>query len=349
MSHDYQAVLWNPQKKKYDQFIVLGVIIYLVSFATLTLLFDSNITIETLIIRAFGSLAIILLQLILSIGPLTRLNRGFMPLLYNRRHLGVVMFLIATVHGVFSLIQFHALGDSSIIDSLFKANQNYATVGDFPFQTLGFFALIILFTMASTSHDFWNTNLGPRIWKIIHMFVYLAYLLIVFHVLLGAYQQHHSTYLLFIVSAGSLWLIGLHLYTGFLEVQKDKASNANLGKVQNDGYLWACTVEDIQDNCAKVIQLGSERIAVFKYDNKIAAVSNVCEHQNGPLGEGKVIDGCITCPWHGYQYKPEDGQSPPPFTEKIHTFKVRLEKNNIYVYPSPLPKGTPTSPAIISI
>ena len=26
------------------------------------------------------------------------------------------------------------------------------------------------------------------------------------------------------------------------------------------------------------------------------------------------MDGCITCPWHGYQYLPHNGQSPPPFT-----------------------------------
>mgnify|MGYP003753304843 CR=1 FL=1 len=46
---------------------------------------------------------------------------------------------------------------------------------------------------------------------------------------------------------------------------------------------------------------------------------NVCKHQMGPLGEGKIIDGCITCPWHGYQYLPANGQSPPPFTEMVKT------------------------------
>ncbi len=35
---------------------------------------------------------------------------------------------------------------------------------------------------------------------------------------------------------------------------------------------------------------------------KFPPISNVCQHQNGPLGEGEIIDGCITCPWHGFQY-----------------------------------------------
>lgn len=29
----------------------------------------------------------------------------------------------------------------------------------------------------------------------------------------------------------------------------------------------------------------------------------MCKHQNDPLGEGKIVDGCVTCPWHGYDGK----------------------------------------------
>jgi len=68
--------------------------------------------------------------------------------------------------------------------------------------------------------------------------------------------------------------------------------------------------------------VGAEPIAVFRYDGTVAAVSNVCWHPAGPLGEGRVMDGCITCPWHGYQYPPEDGCSPPPFNERIATCRT---------------------------
>src|SRR2546428_6173232 len=44
------------------------------------------------IIRAAGSAAFLLLHVVLCIGPLCRLDSRFLPLLYNRRHLGVVTF-----------------------------------------------------------------------------------------------------------------------------------------------------------------------------------------------------------------------------------------------------------------
>ena len=55
----------------------------------------ANATIETQLIRALGTCALLLLHVILAIGPLARLDRRFLPLLYNRRHLGVTMFLLA--------------------------------------------------------------------------------------------------------------------------------------------------------------------------------------------------------------------------------------------------------------
>ncbi len=140
-------------------------------FVGLGFVVHPNATGETLLIRGFGTLALLLLHVILCIGPLCRLNRAFLTLLYNRRHPGVTMFLMALVHGVFSLVQFHALGDTSPLVSLFISNTRYDSVSQFPFQVLGFAALLILFVRASTSHDFWLNNLTPPVWKKLHMMV----------------------------------------------------------------------------------------------------------------------------------------------------------------------------------
>ena len=60
-----------------------------------------------------------------------------------------------------------------------------------------------------------------------------------------------------------------------------------------------------------------------------------------------VVFGCLTCPWHGYQYNPEDGTSPEPFTEKIPTFNVKVRAGTVWVDPTPNPAGSKVEPAII--
>ncbi len=343
MSSNYEAVLWNKQKKQYDKLIVLFIVIYLVVFSGITIITNPDTSYATMLIRAFGSLAIVMLHVILWIGPLARLNSKFLPLLYNRRHLGVSMFLMTLVHAVIAIIQFHALGNVNPIASIFTSNMDYTSLTNFPFQTLGFVALLILFLMASTSHDFWLANLGAKTWKVLHMLVYVAYFLVVLHVFLGAFQQETSPFLVGLVGLGMISVIVLHLRTAFKETKID-----NEETLSEDGWQYVSTVEEIDDNRAKMVCCDGERIAVFKYQNKLSAVHNVCKHQGGPLSEGKIVDGCITCPWHGYQYMPENGQSPPPFEEKVATYELKLIGNKVYVNPKAQAEGTTIEPTLIN-
>jgi len=174
MSASYLAVGWNRQKKIYDWVIFGFCAVYLTIFIVLTVIMNPDYTFETVLIRSTSTLAVLILHVILSIGPLTRINKKFLPLLYNRRHLGVTMFCIVLVHGAFSILQFHSLGNVNPFVSLFTSNTHFGSLADFPFQALGFFALIIFFLMAITSHDFWLHNLSPKVWKSLHMFVYLV-------------------------------------------------------------------------------------------------------------------------------------------------------------------------------
>ncbi|MEZ5332780.1 MAG: ferric reductase-like transmembrane domain-containing protein [Thermoanaerobaculia bacterium] len=339
MSHAYEAVGWNRQKRLYDLTLAAGVSLYLVVFLGVSLWLRPGATAETLLLRGSGTAAFLLLHLILSIGPLCRLDERFLPLLYNRRHLGVTMCLLAAVHGGLAIVQFHAFGDRDPLVSLLSSNGGFEGGGVFPFQVLGFVALAILVLMAATSHDFWLAQLTPPVWKSLHMLVYGAYGLILLHVALGALQAERSPWLAGLTAVGLAWVAGLHLVAGWRERRRD------IERRHANGYVAVCSVEEIPEGRAVVATLGGERVAVFRYEGRVSAVSNVCQHQNGPLGEGRILDGCITCPWHGFQYDPANGASPPPFTEKVPTFRVRIDDGRVLVDPRPLPAGTPVPPA----
>jgi nitrite reductase/ring-hydroxylating ferredoxin subunit/DMSO/TMAO reductase YedYZ heme-binding membrane subunit len=343
MSVQYQAIGWNRQKRIYDLVLVSGVAGYLVIFVGVGALIYPTATAETLLIRAFGSLALVLLTVILCIGPLCRLDRRFLPLLYNRRHLGVTTFLVALVHGVFSIFQFHALGDVSPLVSLFISNTRFGSLADFPFQALGFVALLILVIMAATSHDFWLHNLSAPLWKRIHMLVYWAYTLVAAHVILGALQSDTNAALAVLLAAGFSLVSVLHLVAGIKERRTDRLK----ARSAEAGFVEVCNVAAIPEKRARIVSVDGERIAIFRYDGKVSAISNVCRHQNGPLGEGRIIDGCITCPWHGYQYAPDTGASPPPFTDKVATFQTRIVDGMVLVHPCPHAPGTRLEPSEI--
>ncbi|NET39978.1 MAG: Rieske 2Fe-2S domain-containing protein [Cyanothece sp. SIO1E1] len=343
MSVLYKAVQWNRHKLIYDAILLVSVVLYVLLFISVTKWLHTDLDLRALRIRAYGSAAFILLHVILSIGPLTRLNPRFFPLLYNRRHMGVTMFLLGLYHARLALMWYHNFGNLDPMVSLFLSNTHYDSFIRFPFEILGLLALPILFLMAATSHDFWLVNLTAPVWKALHMGVYLAYGLLVGHVVLGALQTNKDLFLSIIVGLGLFWIVGVHLAAAIRESSLDHQALA----VGKDGFIDVGSVTEIPERRAKIVSIGGERVAVFRYDGKISAVSNVCQHQNGPLGEGKIVEGCITCPWHGYQYLPDSGTSPPPFTEKIPTFAVKLQGERIFVKAVPNPAGTQVAPAVI--
>jgi methionine sulfoxide reductase heme-binding subunit len=345
MSTTYRTVSWNPQKRRYDLIAGGLILVFLLLFLSVHTALRPELTIETLLIRALGAAAFTLLHVILCIGPLARWDRRLLPLLYNRRHLGVMMFTLAFAHGLFSIVQFHSAGTLNPVVSVLVGNQRYTTIGQLPFQPLGLAALLILFLMAATSHDFWLHNLTAPVWKTLHMGVYLAYTLVVLHVVFGVLQGEASRGLAWALCAGVVIVFSLHGASAVREARRDREMRSS----QADGFVDVCGVADIPEKRAVVTCLSGERVAVFRYDGRISAISNVCQHQNGPLGEGRILNGCIVCPWHGYEYQPDSGASPPPFTEKVPTFDVRVAAGRVFVHPQPHDPGTRVEPAMLTV
>ncbi|MFA6045311.1 MAG: Rieske 2Fe-2S domain-containing protein [Phycisphaerales bacterium] len=345
MSVGYVAVQWSKHKRIYDLCVVGGVLAYVGAFAAWSLATHRGthaVSPEILAIRATGSCAFAMLHVILCIGPLARLDRRFAPILYNRRHLGVVTFLVALTHALIVTGFYHGFGVLNPLTSLLTSNTNFGSIREFPFEVLGLGGLAIMFVLAATSHDFWLKNLSARTWKSLHMMVYVAYALLVGHVALGALQGSTDWLGPGLVGVGFMVVVSLHWRAGGKETRFDEMAAPQT----EPGWIDAGTASDIPMDRARIVcSKGGERIAVFRHKDGVSAITNVCAHQGGPLGEGKVIDGCVTCPWHGWTYRPADGCAPPPFVEKITTHPVRITRGRVEVRVQGNAPGTPVEPA----
>jgi sulfoxide reductase heme-binding subunit YedZ len=336
VTNAYRWVQWNRHKRVYDGVLAGVLAAYIAGFVGIGLAAvpaDRAVSPPVLLIRAFGTAAAILLHVILAIGPLARISPSFTPILYNRRHLGVTCFVLALLHAVMAIGFYGGFGDTNPLLAVLAGPGVRP-----PFEIYGFGALAVLFVMAATSHDFWLANLGHRVWKWMHMGVYAAYVLLIAHIAFGALASERSPVYAVMIGAGVVGLSGLHILAGFRERARDRRG------IEPAEWLDLGPCDDIPESRARVVCVRDrERVAVFRDGDQLHAVTNVCAHQGGPLGEGKIVDGCITCPWHGYQYRPADGCSPPPYTEKIATYELRLEGGRVLLNPEPNPPGTPAA------
>lgn len=346
MSVKYIPVQWNRNKWFYDAVMLVGVGLFLWIFLYASpgiLSHERPINPQVHNARAFGACAFVMLTVILCIGPLARLDDRFLPLLYNRRHFGVMTVFVAITHASYIVDWYFAFSSSNKYAALLFANTSYSQLAGFPFEAFGVFALIVLMVLAATSHDFWMKFLSPPVWKWIHYMIYPAYISVVAHVSLGILQdqQNHAFTYLFIGGAAAVGI--LHLLAALYERRADAHVAASPAS-----WIDVCDTRDMTEGFAKIKLLPSgERVAVFLMEGKLSAISNACAHQNGPLGEGRIIDCLVTCPWHGFQYDVRNGQSPAPFTEKVPTYNLRLEGTTVQVDPNANAPGTPVEPVAL--
>lgn len=349
MSVKYNPVIWNTNKLVYDAFMMAAVALYIFGFIKWAPMLAPNAaqTDEPIMrMRAFGSCAFLMLTFVLCIGPLARLDTRWLPVLYNRRHFGVMTAAVAAAHLSFVLDYYASLSPTAPAVAVLSSNTSFGQLLGFPFEIFGIVALAILIVLAATSHDFWLSFLTPPVWKAIHMLVYAAYVAAALHIALGPLQANTHPALA-IGALGAVTLVaGLHLTVA----RRDSAfERANPLPAKGTAWIDAGDPAAIADKRAKIVVLpDGSRVALFRYDGKLSAVTNACVHQNGPLGEGRIIGGKVTCPWHGFQYRAEDGCAPAPFTERIATYRLKLDNGRVYVDPTPNAPGTRVEPLVFA-
>ncbi|NEY32269.1 Rieske 2Fe-2S domain-containing protein [Streptomyces sp. PRKS01-65] len=73
-------------------------------------------------------------------------------------------------------------------------------------------------------------------------------------------------------------------------------------------------------------------LVVRETGGTIHALAERCSHLAGPLSEGTVADGCVTCPWHGSVFRLSDGWNVRgPATAPQPAFDTRIVDGHVEV------------------
>lgn len=88
---------------------------------------------------------------------------------------------------------------------------------------------------------------------------------------------------------------------------------------------------ELEEGSSKVIEAGGKQIAVFNVGGKFYAISNLCAHKGGPLGEGFLSGETVTCPLHAWEFDLKTGQSLTTPGANVEKFNVIVENGEVFV------------------
>lgn len=100
-----------------------------------------------------------------------------------------------------------------------------------------------------------------------------------------------------------------------------------------DAFVPMAKVSEVPPGSSKVVVVQGHPVALFNVDGTFYALSNVCLHRGGPVGEGTLDESTVTCPLHGWEYDIRTGKNVANPMARLKTYAVRVEGDDVLVSP----------------
>jgi phenylpropionate dioxygenase-like ring-hydroxylating dioxygenase large terminal subunit len=109
--------------------------------------------------------------------------------------------------------------------------------------------------------------------------------------------------------------------------------------IKNQWYI-VLSSKELKDKPIGLTRFG-EKLVMWRTKDGIACISDRCAHRGASLSKGKVIDGHIQCPFHGFQYNPNgrvilipaNGRNfEVPENFKVKSYKAKEKNGFIFVF-----------------
>jgi nitrite reductase (NADH) small subunit len=102
-------------------------------------------------------------------------------------------------------------------------------------------------------------------------------------------------------------------------------------RTTTEGFQRVAATGEIPAGTAKVVHVRDRDIAVFNVGGCFYAIYNVCPHQGGPLGEGRLKGHVVSCPWHDLSFDVRTGMATDGGGNCVGSYEVRVQGDHIYV------------------
>jgi nitrite reductase/ring-hydroxylating ferredoxin subunit len=96
-------------------------------------------------------------------------------------------------------------------------------------------------------------------------------------------------------------------------------------------FVRAAKIAEVPAGAIHEFQVAGKAVAVANVAGKFYAISDVCVHRGGPLGQGELHDTVVTCPWHGWQYDVTTGKVTQNPTMGVACYATQVRGDEVFV------------------
>ena len=89
---------------------------------------------------------------------------------------------------------------------------------------------------------------------------------------------------------------------------------------------------ELSAKAVQEVSLGGKAVALTFRDGTFGAISGVCNHVGGPLGQGNLDGEYVVCPWHYWKFHRTTGEGEPGYeADRVPRHEVKVENGRVLV------------------
>jgi nitrite reductase/ring-hydroxylating ferredoxin subunit len=104
---------------------------------------------------------------------------------------------------------------------------------------------------------------------------------------------------------------------------------AGCGNLEGMPLVKVAQLSQLPPDSVTEVAVGGDVYALCRVGGRVSALSGVCLHRGGPLGQGAIHEGRVLCPWHAWEWDCRTGANSFDPAQKVATFEVRVEGDDI--------------------
>ena len=97
-------------------------------------------------------------------------------------------------------------------------------------------------------------------------------------------------------------------------------------------WIQITPLEDIPVLGSRIVETEDCNIALFRgSDDQVFAVKDACPHKQGPLSQGIMHDGTVTCPLHNWKINLTNGEAQGPDSGCVNVYPIKVEDGQVFL------------------
>src|SRR5215813_7791952 len=94
-------------------------------------------------------------------------------------------------------------------------------------------------------------------------------------------------------------------------------------------FMKVGDVSQVPPDTVMEVMVGAEPYAICNVGGTVRALSGVCIHRGGPLGQGQIHDGRVVCPYHMWEFDCATGECGFDRSKRVAAHEVKVEGDEI--------------------